>query len=140
MDQNYEQRNATLKGRGGMIGMFQKDEALRRRLVTRPRLFVLTRDFHEEVGMSNDKLSWLHHEEGKSFQDRFREELDCLVQAFEDRGNAFEEKSKKLVTVCTREVADDEGVQQLLQLCHTAADKYELFISSAFVNEGKSFW
>ena len=63
-----------------------------------------------------------------------------MVQAFEDRGNPFEEKSKKLVTVCTKEVADDVGVQQLLQLCHTAADKYESFISSAFVNETKSFW
>ena len=61
--------------------------------------------------MSNDKLSWLHHEEGKSFHYRFREELDCLVQAFEDRGNPFEENSKQLVTVCTREVADKEGVQ-----------------------------
>ena len=30
VDQNHEQCNATLKGRGGTIGMFQKDEALRR--------------------------------------------------------------------------------------------------------------
>jgi len=140
MDQNHEQCNATLKGRGGTLGLFQKDEALRRWLVTRPKLLELTRDFHEEVGISNDKLSWLHHEEGKSFQDRFREELDCLVQAFEDRGNPFEEKSKQLVTVCTREVADDEGVKQLLQLRHTAASKYESFVSSVFVNAAKSFW
>ena len=56
-------------------------------------------------------LVGLHHEDRKSFQDRFREELDCLVLAFEDRGNPFEENSKQLVTVCTRKVADNEGVQ-----------------------------
>ena len=111
LDQNHEQCNATLKGKGGTIELFQKDEASRRWLVTQPKLFQLTRDFHEEFGMSNDKLSWLHHEEGKSFHDRFREELDCLVQAFEDRGNPFEENSKQLVTVCTREVAANEGDQ-----------------------------
>ena len=94
LDQNHEQCNATLKGKGGTIELFQKDETFRRWLATQPKLFELTRDFHEEFGMSNDKLSWLHHEEGKSFQDRFREELDCLVQAFQDRGNPFEENFK----------------------------------------------
>ena len=62
------------------------------------------------------------------------------MQAFEDRGNPFEENSKQLVTVCTRKVADNEGVQQLLQLRHTAAAKYKSFASSAFVNKTLSFW
>ena len=62
------------------------------------------------------------------------------MQAFEDRGNPFEENSKQLVTVCTREVADNEGVQQLLQLRHTAVAKYKSFVSSAFVNNTQSFW
>ena len=42
--------------------------------------------------------------------------------------------------MCTREVADNEGVQQLLQLCHTAAANYKSFVSSAFVNKTQSFW
>jgi len=48
-------------------------------------------DFPDEVGKSNDKFSWLHHEEGKSFQYEFREELfDCLMQqAFERRRQSF---------------------------------------------------
>ena len=59
LDQNHEQWNATLKGKGGTIELFQKDEAFGRWLVTQPKPFELTRDFHEEFGMSNDKLSWL---------------------------------------------------------------------------------
>ena len=71
LDQNHEQSNATPKGKGGTIELFQKDEAFRRWLVTQPKLFELTRDFHKEFSMSNDKLSWLHHEEGKSLQTDF---------------------------------------------------------------------
>ena len=59
LNQNHEQCNATLKGKGRTIELFQKDEAFRRWLVTHPKLFELTRDFHEEFGMSNDKLSWV---------------------------------------------------------------------------------
>jgi len=92
MDQNYEQC-ATVKGRGGTVAMIQNEESMRRWMITQPKLMELPSDFHEEIGMSNDKLSWLHHEEGKSFQDRFREELDRLMPAFKNRGNPFEERA-----------------------------------------------
>jgi len=63
----------------------------------------LTSDFYEEVGMSNEKLSWLHHEQGKRFQHRFCEKLldYWYSRHLKDRGNPFEDKTKQLVTVCT---------------------------------------
>lgn len=140
MDQNHEQCNATVKGRGGSIELFQKDEALRKWLTTQPKLKELETEFQAKVGIQNVKLYWLHHEEGMSFQDRFREELNCLIQTFESRGNPFEVKSRKLVTLCTREVADDEGVNQLLNLRQTATTKYESFVLSAIFDEEQSFW
>ena len=50
LDQNHEQCNATLKGKGGTTESFQKDEAFRRWLVTQPKLFELTRDMTSLVG------------------------------------------------------------------------------------------
>ena len=53
LNQNHEQCNATLKGKGGTIELFRKDEAFRRWLVTQPKVFELTKDFHEEFGMTS---------------------------------------------------------------------------------------
>jgi len=45
-----------------------------------------------------------------------------------------------LLTMCTREAADNESVEQLVSLKKTGEKKYEEFIRRAFISEDNSFW
>jgi len=82
MDQNHEQCNATVKGRGGVIGLFHKQEALNRWMISQPMVLDLIKEFEEEITFKNEIFKWSHHEESCSHQDQFSEELDCLIQVF----------------------------------------------------------
>ena len=116
LDQTLEQCNAVVKGKRGVTDPFLKDEALRRCLIAQPIIVDLLKDFHKEIGFSEDKFDWLHHEESCSYKARFKEELNGLVQAFEHPGNPFADSSRKLFTLCSRQVSDAKGIQQLQNL------------------------
>ena len=130
LDQNHEQCDAVVKGKRGVTDLFLKDEALRRWLIAQPIIVDLLKDFHKEIGFCEDKFDWLHHEESCSFKERFKEELNGLVQAFEHVGNLFADSSRKLFTLCSRQVSDAEGIQQLQNLEKDGIQKFESFVTS----------
>ena len=130
LDQNHEQCNAVVKGKRGVTDLFLKDEALRRWLIAQPIIVDLLKGFHKEIGFCEDKFNWLHHEESCSYKERFKEELNGLVQAFEHVENPFADSSRKLVTLCSRQVSDAEGIQQLQNLKKDGIQKFKFFVTS----------
>jgi len=132
LDQNHEQCNASVKGKGGTINLFQKEGALKRWMISQPMVVEMVKNFHEQLNCGESKLEWLHHEESRSYHERFNEELNCLVQTFDEFGNPFADSSGKLLTICTRQAADEEGVQQLLNLEGFGSNRYESFVSERF--------
>ena len=129
LDQNHEQRNAVVKGKRGVTDLFSKDEALRRWLIPQPIIVDLLKDFHQEIGFSENKFDWLHHEESCSFKERFEKERNGLVQAFEHVGKLFADSSRKLFTLCSRQVSDGEGIQPLQNLKKDGIQKFESFVA-----------
>ena len=81
-------------------------------MIAQPIIVDLLKNFHKEIGFCEDKFDWLHHEESCSYKERFKEELNGLVQAFEHVGNPFADSSRKLFTLCSRQVSDAEGIQK----------------------------
>ena len=130
LDQNHKQCNAVVKGKRGVTDLFLKDEALMRWLIAQSIIVDLLKDFHKEIGFSEDKFDWLHHEESCSYKERFKEELNGLVQAFEHVGNPFADSSRKLFTLCSRQVSDAEGIHQLQNLKTDGIQKFESFVTS----------
>ena len=52
------------------------------------------------------------------------------MQAFEHVGNPFADSSRKLFTLCSRQVSDAEGIQQLQNLKKDGIQKFESFVTS----------
>ena len=52
------------------------------------------------------------------------------MQAFEHVGNPFADLSRKLFTLCSRQVSDAEGIQQLQNLKKDGIQKFESFVTS----------
>ena len=67
---------------------------------------------------------------GCSYKERFKEEFNGLVQVLEHVGNPFADSSRKLFTLCSTEVSDAEGVQQLQNLKKDGFQKFESFVTS----------
>ena len=95
-------------------------------MISHPKLAELTKQFHADISITKTKHQRLHYEESRSYQNRFDKELGCMVQIFVEKGNPFNDTSGRLLTMCTKEMADDEGVQQLMNLKSCAAKKYKM--------------
>ena len=80
---------------------------------------------------SNSKKT--HHEEDAWFQTLFTENLQALITAFEERINPFKVENGKLLTIDTRELADEKGILQLLSLEDTANKMFLNFVKKVVV-------
>ena len=85
-------------------------------MVAQPIIVDLLKDFHKEISCSEDKFDWLHHKKSCSYKERFKEELNGLVQAFEYNRNPFADLSRRLFTLCFNQMSDAKGIQQLQNL------------------------
>ena len=67
IDQAHEQNNATIKGDGGAVGLFDKNETLERWSTSGPEVMRTLNGFHENE-LKCHVSSILHHDHTKSTQ------------------------------------------------------------------------
>eukprot|EP00918_Siedleckia_nematoides_P001651 GHVU01003885.1.p1 GENE.GHVU01003885.1~~GHVU01003885.1.p1 ORF type:complete len:227 (+),score=31.22 GHVU01003885.1:512-1192(+) len=108
IDQAHEQNNAAVKREGGAIRLTQNPDALRRWMVAGPELVRITTEFEaSSEGRSNKTASETRqHEQTKSSQMKFAEHITALVEVLEEMGNPFQEQSKDLLRIHTRDIVD----------------------------------
>ena len=87
LDQAHEQNNAALKSDGGAVGLTQTPNALRRWMVSGPELVRMTAEL--EASMEGRKIRMDQdtrhlHEQTKSSQVIFTQQVKCLVEVIEE--------------------------------------------------------
>ena len=106
LDQVHEQLNAMVKGDGGVIGITQNDETLRRWSVAGPEtarlLFEYNNKQNEKIDVGNK-----HHEQIPSVQKKFINNVESLCYEFENAGNPFSETSNDLYALDTKNIMSD---------------------------------
>lgn len=91
-----------MKIHGGAIGILDNPNSLLRWAVSAPIIAEMCRD----CDSSSEQLP--HHEDTRSFEIKFRKDVDSLYTAINDLGNPFKEKEKNLVQLASRVVLSTE--------------------------------
>ena len=98
-DQVHEQLNAMVKGRGGVIGVTEKEAALTGWMVAGPETARPLTEYDDKHSMKT-KDTDRHHEQIPSVQKTFLCQVKGVTDVIEELGNPFADTSTDLYASC----------------------------------------
>lgn len=130
-DQAHEQNNSILKGLGGIIGILENPEALRRWMVAGPEvarcLTNVEDDFCSVIHNRNERGR--HHEQDYSKQRAFQNNVRNLAKIIADFGNPVLEDCPELIALDTRNCADESVVHTVRTIEEIGTRQYKKYVS-----------
>ena len=133
LDQSHEQTNKEVKGDGGAVGLTENPAALHKWILVGPEMARLVTEM--EASMEEKKSSFKHHEEAPGVQASFAKNVKDLVKKFEDFGNPFQEQSKELLTIDTKDVMDRKVVASICTAQELGNKQYQKYISERIASD-----
>ena len=127
--QVYEQNNAHGKGDGGAVGLTQNPSALRRGMVSGPEMARLIEEFQASIEKPETKSDVRHHEQTKSTQMIFFNQVKALCNVIENMGNPFIDDSNDLFVLDTRELADPAVINTICNFEKSGQKQYDTFVT-----------
>ena len=125
-----------MKGEGGAVGLTQSPEALRCWMVSGPEVARMTTEFEASIGMCKRMNTVTrHHEQTKSIQVTFAQHVKSMVEVIEEMGNPFEEESKDLLRLDTRDIIDPAVADYLGQVEEIGQKQYEVFMTNRLIEQ-----
>ena len=106
-DQVHEQLNAMVKGDGGVIGITENDETLRRWMIAGPEMASLLCSYYDKHSTPK-RTDNRHHEQVPSVQKRFATDVKNVCREFEEIGNPFSDTSKDLYSLDKKQIMPDD--------------------------------
>ena len=77
---------------------------------------------------TEEPLESKHHEENESWQKLFVKDVRSLTSSIEELGNPFEEDSKELLTLDTKQIVDISVIETVRSAYKIGKDQFDLFI------------
>ena len=78
-----------------------------------------------------------HHEQNKSSQRTFHQNVTSLVETLEDLGKPFTEHSADLLSLDTKDIADRSVVQTVKQIEKIGQEMYKALVEERFIKREK---
>ena len=135
-NQAHDQNNALIKSDGGAVGLTENPGALRRWIVAGPEMCPLSRDF-ETLYLFKADVTESHHEQNRSSQRTFYQNVASLVETLEDLGNPFTEHSADLLSLDKTHIANPSVVQTVRRIENTGQEMYKAFVEERFIKREK---
>ena len=139
-DQCHEQNNALVKDDGGAIGLTENPKALARWMLAGPEVAMVVQDFEEVAELTRRQDTTLHHEQTKSVQDTFLDNVKNLVKVYEEMGNPFLEESDDLLTLDSQEIADEMMVRTVRDVENIGKKQYDEFVQKRLIEKSQSIY
>ena len=141
LDQRHEQLNKDIKGDGGMTGLTEDAERFRRWQICSPEQARIVAEFEEQcILKSNDHGEFHHHEDSRSFQVKFKKNVEDLIAEFVALGNPFNQTgSNELIQLGTQNVMDEDSVSNLRQIEKIGIDQWNAFKKDRLINKEVEF-
>ena len=133
IDQAHEQNNACIKGDGGAVGLTDNPSALRRWMISGPEVARVISEFEAAVNPQGTQTVTLHHDQIPSVQQSFLKNVKALVSVFKEFGNPFQEDSKDMLVLDTREIVDPIVATSVYDAPKLGQQKFEEFFSKRLV-------
>ena len=113
-----------LESDGGAISLTQSPDALRRWMVAGPEVVRMISEFEASV-LKVATLSQQHHEQTRSSQVLFVQQVQSLVEAVEEMDNPFLEGTQDLLSLDTRDVIDSAVASSVCSAEKKGVEQYQ---------------
>ena len=118
---------------GGAVGLRDYPNALRCWMVAGPEVARAIGEFQdamEPVHRDNteEPFESKHHKENESWQELFVKDVRSLTSSTEELGNPFEEDSKELLTLDTKQIANISVIETVRSAYKIGKDQFDLFV------------
>ena len=134
IDQAHLQNNAVVKGDGGVIGLTENSDALRRCNIVGPLLSELINEFEIDLESNSTPKNLKHHEQYVFFEKKFLEKVTSVRDSFNEFGNPYSDDSSEMFILDSKEVVLPDIVEKMLKAESTGLEMYKKFIEERFVN------
>ena len=140
LDQNHEQFNDYLKKCGGIVGLTEDPQALKRFLVCSPLVSELCKDFENGSLNSLNQHTDIkpRHAESAYLQERFLSDNKLLYNTIITQGNPFSISQVKLINIYTHEEAPASDIVYKLE--EMANTQYKDYISEVFIDASRAIY
>ena len=98
----------------------------------------MVKEFETAIEEDNTHQTFTpHHEQPRACQARFISHVQSLVSAIEELGNSFEEESKDLISLVSKDTADPAMKASLNNIESIGKGQYELFVKERLTERSK---
>lgn len=130
-----------MKGSGGCIGLTENPVAFRRYMLSGPELSRLWKQFESEYFSDNDPdhpQNFLNHEQGLSTRRNFQRQVTSLCSITRKMGDPFLTDFSDLVSLDSRDCADESVIAALYTLEDTGKGQYSNFVKEVLEQRRRS--
>ena len=141
IDQAHEQENKVVKASGGAVGLTENPVAFRRWMTAGPELARFLRQYENGYLHDDDPenpANFEHHEQGLAAQKTFQRQVDSLSNTTRQMGNPFLDDFPELVTLDSRNCANEAVVNTIRTLEDTGTKKYQEYVKTVLVDRSHS--
>ena len=144
LDQDHEQKNAKLKGKGGVVGLTENPFAFRNWVITGPEVSILVEEF-EHIFLTDKTLhvgNIYYYNQHQGFclytRENFKKKILRLVEVINDYGNRFTDDCNELLVSDSRNCANGTVISSLKQIEMLGRDQYHVFVSNVLESRQQS--
>ncbi|KAJ8333969.1 hypothetical protein SKAU_G00412880 [Synaphobranchus kaupii] len=128
IDQAHEQANAVIKTDGGAIGITEDPSALRRWMVAGPEVSHLVAQYEAASEAKETSEHASHHEQTQRAQKVFLERVKNLSHVMTDMGNPFQEDSRDLLSLDTKDIAHASAAELIATHYEKGRARFQEFL------------
>ena len=140
IDQAHEQNNACIKGDGGAVGLTDNPNALQRWMVSGPEVARCIDEFQKNIYNWGRQDDTRHHDQTPSVQASFIKDVRSLVRVMENSGNPFEEESKDLIVLDSKELPGPAAVEVVHKVKQIGEEQFGAFTKECLLERTKPIY
>lgn len=128
LDHAHEQKNPSIRGEGGAVGLTENPSALRRWMIGGPEIATMVTEF-ESQSTTGIKQSTKHNKQVLSVQNAFLRNVKSLVSTMEELGNPFKKDSGDLLALDTKDIMPAEVIESVHNIKKIGGSQYNAFLT-----------
>ena len=132
LDHAHEQLNLEVKGEGRAVGLTENPAALGRWMVDGQEVARMAKEFENSAPFQSINIMNKHQR-----HEPHSRKMSTVVSLFEDLGNPFNEKSKELIVVHTKDVANETIVNTVQNVVSIGEAQFNTFVQERFIDSSK---
>ena len=124
-------------GNGGILGLTEDEDKFCRLQICSPEVARAVSQFEDSTMLKeNEHCGFPHHENSKSFQEKFAKLVPSLTKEFNQLGNTFErDKLNELIQLGTKDVMGDDVVSTIRRTKEIGKKQHDKFREMRFFNK-----